>query len=171
MWSPNPTVAGLSAQLGPERTAHVFPMKSLREKGGRFILASDGPLFWQVPMVAIETAVTRQAPGGSTETLGEAEAIDLETAISAYTINAAYLMGHDDRVGSIEIGKAADMIVLDRNLFEVPATSIGEATVLKTIFNGIVAYDAYIDSSDEAAIEEQYEIEIDFEGEEWGHKP
>jgi predicted amidohydrolase YtcJ len=171
MWSPNPTAGGLAAQLGPERIAHVFPMKSLSESGGRFILASDGPLFWQTPMEAIETAVTRQKSGGSTETLGASEAIDLETAIRAYTINAAYLMSHDDRVGSIEKGKAADMIVLDRNLFEVPSNQIGEATVLKTIFNGSIVFDTTVDPSNEAGIEDKYETELDLEGEEWGHKP
>jgi hypothetical protein len=171
MWSPNPTAGGLAAQLGQERIAHVFPMKSLSESGGRFILASDGPLFWQTPMAAIETAVTRQKSGGSTDTLGESEAIDLETAIRAYTINAAYLMSHDDRVGSIKEGKVADMIVLDRNLFEISSNQIGEATVLRTIFNGSIVFDITVDPSNEAGIEEKYETELDLEGEEWGHKP
>jgi predicted amidohydrolase YtcJ len=76
MWRPSPLAEGLSGQLGPERVAHVFPMNSLQQHGGRFILASDGLLSWQVPMAAIETAVTRQLPGGSAETLAPGEAID-----------------------------------------------------------------------------------------------
>ena len=171
MWFPSPTAAGLSAQLGLKRTDHVFPMRSLKDNGGRFVIASDGPLAWQVPLVAIETAVTRQLPGGSHETLGAAEAIDLETAIRAYTLDAAYLMGHDNKVGSIEKGKVADMIILDRNLFEIPATQIGEASILKSIFNGAVVFDASVDPTGEEELEEEYDTELDLDGENWGHKP
>lgn len=141
-WIPSPISAALSGQLGPERMAHLFPMKSLQENGGRFVIASDGPLFWQEPMVAIEVAVTRQKPGGSKEKLAPVEAIDLETVIRAYTINGAFLMGHEESVGSIEQGKVADMIILDKNLFEIPVTEIGKTKVLQTIFNGSLIYDA-----------------------------
>ena len=141
MWMPSPLVDALSGQLGPERLARAFPMKSLQENGGRYVLASDGPLYYKEPLMAMELAITRQRPGGSEDKLAPEEASDLESAIRAYTINGAYLMGHDDTVGSIEEGKVADMIVLDRNLFEIPATEIGQAKVLQTIFNGKVVYD------------------------------
>jgi predicted amidohydrolase YtcJ len=60
--------------------------------------------------------------------------------IAAYTINGAYQMKLDDRQGSIEVGKRADMIVLDRNLFEIPASEISDATVTATIFDGRTVY-------------------------------
>ena len=78
-------------------------------------------------------------------TLALAEATDLKTAIRAYTVNAAFLMGHDDKVGSIMEGKVADMIVLDKNLFEIPVAEISESTVLQTVFNGVVVFDASVD--------------------------
>ena len=170
-WMPSPLVAALSSQLGPERMARVFPMRSLQENGGRFVIASDGPLMWREPMVAIEAAITRQSPGGSGERLAPAEAIDLGTAIRAYTVNAAYLMGHEDAVGSIEEGKIADMIVLDRNLFEIPATEIGTTRVLRTIFNGSVVFDSSSDPASEESLQEQYEVDLDLEGEQWGAVP
>ena len=171
MWMPSPLVAALSNQLGPERIARLFPMRSLQESGGRFVLASDGPLMWREPMVAIEAAITRQTPGGSEEKLAPAEAIDLATALRAYTAHGAYLMGHEDSVGSIEEGKFADMIVLDKNLFDIPTTEIGTTKVLQTIFNGSVVFDASSDPANERSLQEQYDVDLDLEGEEWGAVP
>ena len=164
MWMPTAAAEGLAAQLGQERLARVFPMKSLEASGGRFVLASDGPLFWQTPFEAMESAVTRQKPGGSEAVMAPGEAINLQSAIQAYTINGAYLMGHDDRAGSIEEGKVADMIVLDRNPFEVPATEIGSTRVLQTVFNGEVVYDAATDPTGEDAIEAEYDVDLDLSG-------
>ena len=68
------------------------------------------------------------------------EKVDLATMIEAYTINGAYQMKLDDVQGSIEVGKRADLVVLDRNLFEIPASEISEARVTMTIFNGKTVY-------------------------------
>ncbi len=68
------------------------------------------------------------------------ERVDLATMIAAYTINGAYIHKQDDLVGSIEVGKKADLIVLDRNLFDLPAHQINEAKVLMTLFDGTVVY-------------------------------
>lgn len=164
MWMPTAAAEGLAAQLGPQRLAKVFPMKSLQKSGGRFVLASDGPLFWQTPFEAMEAAVTRQKPGGSAAVMAPAEAIDLRSAIKAYTIDGAYLMAHDERVGSIEVGKHADMIVLDRNPFEIQASEIGSTQVLQTIFNGELVYDAAKQPTGEDAIEEEYDVNLDLSG-------
>jgi len=60
--------------------------------------------------------------------------------IEAYTINGAYQMKLDDVQGSIEVGKRADLVVLDRNLFEIAASEISEAKVVMTLFNGKTVY-------------------------------
>ena len=60
--------------------------------------------------------------------------------IEGYTINGAYLMHQEDIVGSIETGKRADLIILDHNLFDIPATEINQAKVLLTLFDGQVVY-------------------------------
>ena len=62
--------------------------------------------------------------------------VDLETMIAAYTINGAYQMKLEDVQGSIEVGKRADFVALDRNLFEIPASEISDAQVTMTVFNG-----------------------------------
>jgi hypothetical protein len=60
--------------------------------------------------------------------------------IAAYTIEGAWLMHHQDQTGSIEAGKAADIVVLDRDVFKVPAAQIGEARVDLTLLDGEVVY-------------------------------
>lgn len=91
--------------------------------------------------LAIEVAVTRQNPNENTgPVLDEEERVDLSTMIDAYTINGAYLMGLDDRQGSIEPGKRADFVVLDRNLFEIPSAEISDAKVVITVFDGEDVY-------------------------------
>lgn len=60
--------------------------------------------------------------------------------IEAYTINGAYQMKLNDVQGSIEVGKRADLVVLDRNLFEIPASEISDAKVVMTLFNGNTVY-------------------------------
>ena len=72
--------------------------------------------------------------------LNEGEVVSLATMIDAYTINAAWLMHHDERTGSIEVGKRADMVVLDRDLFEIPVTEINEARVLWTFLDGDIVF-------------------------------
>jgi hypothetical protein len=69
------------------------------------------------------------------------ESLDLKTAMLMLTINGAITLGWQDKMGSIEVNKLANMIVLDRNLFEIPHTEIGGTVVLQTIFEGRVVYD------------------------------
>ena len=92
-------------------------------------------------MLAIEAAVTRQDPHNDIgPVLDESERVDLATMIDAYTINGAYVMGLDDEQGTIETGKRADFVVLDRNLFEIPAADISKAEVVMTVFDGNDVY-------------------------------
>jgi len=133
------------AQLGDDRMSRWFPVGSVAKSGARVVLASDGPLMWHDPLVALETAVTRQAPGGGDSALNPHEAVDAATAIEAYTLNGAYVMNQEESVGSIEVGKRADMIVLDQNLFEIEPTEIGKTEVLVTIFDGEVVYNAAVE--------------------------
>jgi cytosine/adenosine deaminase-related metal-dependent hydrolase len=73
-------------------------------------------------------------------------------------------MNQEDAVGSIEVGKRADMVVLDKNLFEIPAEEIGTSSVQITVFDGEIVYDATIDATSEEAIEEEFDVELDLEG-------
>ena len=164
IWYPGDFPNAQREQLGEERWKRWYPINSVAKAGGRFVLASDGPLFWHEPLQTVETAVTRKAPGGEGEALNPNEAIDLASAIRAVTLNSAYVMNQEKSVGSIEKGKRADMVVLDKNLFDIPATEISSTEVQLTIFDGKVIYDAATDPTGEEAIENQTNVELDLSG-------
>lgn len=164
VWFTTDFVKAQIPQIGTERMRYWYPMKSVAENGGRFVIASDGPLMWQETFARLESAITRTAPPGETEPLAPNEAIDLATAIKAMTLDSAYLMNNEDSVGSIEVGKQADMIILNQNLFDIPVTKINSTKVLKTIFDGKVVYDASSSPTGVVAIEKHYRTDLDFTG-------
>lgn len=143
LWAyPDPSALELDIpMLGEERTWQMYPIKTVRDTGGRIVGGSD---YWVTdlnPLWAIETAITRQDPHSNDgKILNIDEAVDLETMIAAYTINGAYQMRLDSEQGSIEVGKRADLVILDRNLFEIPAAEISDAKVTSTIFDGRTVY-------------------------------
>ena len=129
--------------VGPERVRRMYPIGSIDRAGGRIVGGSDWSVSSLNPLEAIETAVTRQDASGVIEgVLNPDERVSLETMLAAYTINSAYVMHHGDEVGTIETGKLADLAVLERNLFEVPAREIGEVQVTMTLLEGEVVHDS-----------------------------
>ncbi len=98
---------------------------------------SDWSVSSMNPLEGIEVAVTRRDPetGPGPAWLPE-EAIDLPTALAAYTIRGARVSFQEAEAGSIEVGKAADLIVLDRNLFEIDPHEISETKVVLTLLEG-----------------------------------
>jgi predicted amidohydrolase YtcJ len=91
----------------------------------------------------IETMVTRRSPDPSVSgTLAAGQAIDLDAAIRAHTVNPARAMGSDQEIGRIKTGFSADFILPDQNVFEVPAARIRATQVHKTSFAGRCVYDA-----------------------------
>jgi predicted amidohydrolase YtcJ len=147
-------VDAVDAAIGPDRFAGWFPVKQFIQAGGRAVIASDGPLFWLDPLVAIQKMVLRPYPGG--------ENLTLEEVIASMTINAAYVL-NDDMVGSLEVGKWADLIVLDQDIFSIPKDEIGRTNVMLTIVGGETVFDALTDPSSEEAIEDLYDVELNTE--------
>ena len=95
------------------------------------------------PMRSIQTTVTRMDPNDSEAPVAGAEyRVDLPTAIAIHTINGAYLLNREDQTGSLEVGKQADLIVLDRNLFEIPVEDIRNVEILLTLIGGRKAWQA-----------------------------
>ncbi len=90
------------------------------------------------PLQAIQIGITRSVPGVSDprEVLWPEERATLDQMIASFTRNGAYANFIEDTTGSIEVGKAADLIVLDKNLFRVPAGEIGKVKVVLTFFAG-----------------------------------
>jgi len=127
--------------LGEERTWQMYPIRSVHESGGRINGASDYWVTDMNPLLAIEVAITRQDPYSNDGlVLNADQRVDLATMIDAYTINGAYTMSLEDKQGSIEVGKRADFVVLDRNLFEIPSAEISDASVTMTVFDGRTVY-------------------------------
>jgi predicted amidohydrolase YtcJ len=127
--------------LGEERVQGMYPIGSVERAGGRIVGGSDWNVSSADPLEAIEIAVRRQdAFADDGLVLNKGERVSLSSMIDAYTINAAWLMHQEDQAGSIEVGKRADIVVLDRNLFDIPATQINEARVVMTLLEGEVIY-------------------------------
>ncbi len=127
--------------LGNKRVSWMYPIKSLENTGARIAFGSDWSVSTANPYAQMETAITRL--GAFDEPYPEftpEERISLSTAIKAFTINAAYLNRHDDETGSITVGKFADLIVLNKNLFEINPNEISETKVLLTLFSGKPVY-------------------------------
>ena len=119
----------------------MFPIASVARSGARIVGGSDYSVTSINPLDAIEVAITRHDPYSNSGRVRNAhEAVDLATMIDAYTINGAWQMGLEDVQGSIEVGKRADLVILDRNLFEIPASEINDAVVSETIFDGRTVY-------------------------------
>jgi len=116
--------------VGVEVSNNVIPLKSLQDHNARLTLSSDWDVSSLNPFIGMENAVTR-AP----------QNISLEEAIKAYTINAAYVMRQENTTGSIEVNKAADFIILDRNLLEINTNQISNVKVDKTYLNGKLVYE------------------------------
>jgi predicted amidohydrolase YtcJ len=142
LWDPQPISDDITKAVGEPRISRVWPIKDGFDSGALVIAGSD----WIVvpapdPWLGIETAITRQNPGGSARTFGAAQAITLDQAIRMFTINAATRLGLDKELGTIEAGKRADFIVIDKNPFRIPATEIHTIAVQKTYIDGEVVFD------------------------------
>jgi hypothetical protein len=125
---------------------HQYPAYDLWRTGGVVAGGSDYPVDPLQPFTQIETAMTRTGeplPGVFPGALAPREAIpDLLAVIRMHTINSAYEMHQEKVTGSIEVGKQADLIVLDQNLFRVPAARISDTRVLLTMLGGKIVYDS-----------------------------
>lgn len=135
LWYPIPGL-DWEAWLGPDRK--VWPVRDLVESGALVTYGSDWPVVPTVnPWPGIEAMVTRADPAGtSPATLWPDQAIDLATTIRIFTRNGAVANKVGDTSGSLVPGKDADFIVLDRNLFAVPITDVGETRVLMLVVRG-----------------------------------
>jgi len=124
--------------LGKERADHEYPMQSFLEAGVLMASASDFPVTIPFdPLIGIETGITRSEIGVSTkEILWPEEKASLEEMVASFTINGAYANFLEYEIGSLEVGKKADFIVLDRNLFQIPSNDIAKTKVLRTFIDG-----------------------------------
>ncbi len=127
--------------LGPERSRWLYPLRRVASTGAVIACGSDWSVSSMNPLDAIQVAVTRrglkQGPGPAW--IPE-ETVDLPLMLAGYTINGAYVNFEETETGSIVVGKVADLIVVDRNLFEIPVHEIHLAKVLLTLLDGKEVY-------------------------------
>lgn len=127
--------------LGMERVQGMYPIASIERNGGRVVGGSDWNVSTANPLVAMETAIRRSdISEDAGPVLNENERVSLATMIDAYTINGAWLMHQEDNTGSIEVGKKADMVVLDQDPFDIPATVLDQVQVVMTLLDGEIIY-------------------------------
>lgn len=132
--------------LGEERTNSMYPINSLLKHGTVLSAGSDWTVSSLNPLDAIEVAVTRKgladkAEDNKDEPLNLDERVNLMDFLAAYTCGGAYVDHSDAESGSLEVGKAADLIVLEKNLFDVPNTDIHKVKVMQTMLDGKFVYD------------------------------
>src|SRR3990172_7067658 len=130
--------------LGEERASREYPMKRFFDAGVTVASASDFPVTIPFsPVVGMKMGITRSFdPANPEMVLGPEERVSLDQMIASFTRNGAFAARLEDRLGSLEVGKVGDVVVLDRNLFEVPTDQVGEAKVLLTLFEGREIYRA-----------------------------
>jgi predicted amidohydrolase YtcJ len=134
--------------LGPVRTTWQYPFASLLRHGWRLAGGSDWPVTSADPLLEIEVAVSRVSAGkrDGAPFLPD-ERLSLDQALAAFTIGSAHVNHLDSETGSVEVGKLADLALLDRNLRDPNARPIGEAAVQATWVEGVEVYARPIASS------------------------
>jgi predicted amidohydrolase YtcJ len=128
-------------RLGPERWGRLYPIASVLATGGAVAAGSDWPVTTMDPLDAIEVAVTRRnesAPAG--EAWIPTERISVDDAVRAYTAGGAYAAGLEDESGTITVGRLADLVVLDGDIFALDPVRISDARVDVTVLEGRVVY-------------------------------
>ena len=121
--------------LGPERSRYLYPARSLLDAGARIAGGSDWGVSTFNAFEAMEHAVTRSLGRGAKPLLPE-QAVPLSVMVDAYTTNAAYALRQEKTTGSLEPGKRADFIVLDRDIFALDPFELHETSVLATYLDG-----------------------------------
>lgn len=128
-------------RIGEDRCRYEWPHRSLLDAGAKLAFGTDFPVVDFSPFPNIYSAVTRCDDNGTPTGINPEERITAAEALTAYTKTAAMAYNRDD-IGVLQEGKLADIIVLDRNLLEVPAEEIPEASVLLTVMDGSIVYEA-----------------------------
>ncbi|MED4693879.1 amidohydrolase [Peribacillus frigoritolerans] len=127
-------------QIGAEREKYVFSINTFQKTGAKLAFGTDFPIDILNPLLQIYRAVTRIDSSGKT-VWHPHECITLAEALKAYTSGPAYGTFREQELGTLEAGKLADIIVLERNLFEVLVEEIPDIKVLLTMVDGQVVYD------------------------------
>lgn len=120
--------------LGKKQTSKILAIKSTLNENIKSTLHADQPMFESNPFRLIQTAIERKTKEGNI--IGINERINLLEAIKTLTINAAFQIHKEDKIGSLEKGKYADFIIVNKNPYTLKTNEIGEIKCIKTFING-----------------------------------
>jgi predicted amidohydrolase YtcJ len=135
------SIALWTTQLGAERAARVFAYGSIARAGGEVVFGSDWPAAVLSPLLGIHVGVNRMTPDGEPEGGWQRqERISLPEALDAYTRTAAWASYDEHRKGTLARDMLADLVVLSKDIFTLPASRLAEAAVEVTIFDGRVVF-------------------------------
>lgn len=123
----------LSKRIGDARCKYTYPMKSIVDAGVILASGSDCPVEDPNPIMGLHALVTRNS-------FIPEQCLSIEEALKSYTINAAYAAFEENIKGSIEVGKFADLVILDKNPLQISEDKIREITILETIVKGETVY-------------------------------
>lgn len=139
LWARNePSVSDVAdPMVGPERNKLMYAFRSLIDHGASFAISSDWGVSTLNPFEIMETAITRQPPGkSSVPSFYPEQRMTIDEAVRGYTLNAAAAAWRAESTGSLAVGKYADLIVLDRDIFDCSSYDIGKTNVLLTLLSG-----------------------------------
>jgi hypothetical protein len=126
------------AALDPGRAHRLQPYREMAAAGVRFVISTDAPVASYKPVDTIASAVLRRTSSGAS--IGADQALAVEEAVRAYSLDAAASCFVEDRLGSLEVGKLADVVVLTGDLFSTPPERIPELRVTTTVVGGELAF-------------------------------
>ena len=126
-------------RIGQQREKYVFVINTLKNAGAKLAFGTDFPIDSLDPLRQIYRAVTRIDSSGK-EIWNPDERVTVSDAIKAYTLGSAFGTFREHELGTIEEGKLADLVVLDRNLFEIPPEEIIKTKVQMTVSDGKIVY-------------------------------
>jgi predicted amidohydrolase YtcJ len=136
--------------VGERRHRNIYAARSLKDAGVRLAGGSDWPVSTYEPWLAMRQGVTRAYPAegpaanrsSRMDVLYAEQRLDMDTMIAMYTIDAAYALAQEKTTGSLEPGKLADIVVLDRDITKIAPEEVAHTSVAYTIFDGRVVYQA-----------------------------
>ncbi len=130
---------GQGKSLGPDRLKESMPWQSIASGGATLSLGSDWPVESLDPFPIIQTALTRQTSDNAPPFFPEQD-LTLDQALAGYTRNNAYAEFMESKLGSLEPGKLADVIVISQDLYKIPANTVGKTKVLLTMVGGRIVW-------------------------------
>ena len=144
LWYPRPIISSIAGAVG-DRALQYWPIRDLLESGANVAAGSDWPSVAESmnPRPAIEAMVTRRNPHtNDPQTYWAEQAISLAQALKIFTLDGARAYRLEDLTGSVEVGKSADLVVLDRDYLETPPDEVRDIQPVMTMVGGEVVYRA-----------------------------